>query len=150
MNLPANPTLADPLHGDAFTTEQRLDAAGGVAPLGGNFVKQYENAADIRIIARNSGEAKGICQQPSETGETHTPRKLHRKALDVRPAVVAFCADGRSSIPAYLSTAEAAAILGVTVGSIHKLVHFRRLQALARGAFRVAAASVLNYREGRA
>lgn len=75
---------------------------------------------------------------------------MHRRPRLLRPAVVAYCQDGRSSLPAYLSTAEAAAILGVAVQHIHRLTSGKRILALPRGRYRVAAASVLAYREGRA
>ena len=151
MIKPVETTLtALPCGATPVAATEQPEGAGGVAPLGAIFVQQYEKDTDIRIIVRNESGATGICQRSSETVNSPIVRKRHRKALDVRSAVSSFCNNGRSSIPAHLSTAEAAAILGVSAQSIRRLVCRRRLQALARGAFRISAESVLAYREGRA
>jgi excisionase family DNA binding protein len=151
MIKPVDITLtASPCGVTPVAATEQPEGAGGVAPLGAIFVQQYEKDTDIRIIARKQAGATTNYQPSSESGNPLTARRRHRKALDVRPPVAAYCFDGRSSIPAHLSTAEAAAILGVSAQSIRRLVCRRRLQALARGAFRISAASVLAYREGRA
>lgn len=67
MTMPCDSTLAVPAQGDAFTEGQQPAGAGGVAPLGAIFVKQCENEADIRIVARKAGEANANYQFSSET-----------------------------------------------------------------------------------
>jgi hypothetical protein len=67
----------------------------------------------------------------------------------VRPTVASFVIDGRTAIPAYLTTAEAAAILGVTPPTIRTYVSQDKLASRANGAFRVSSASVLAYQSGK-
>jgi excisionase family DNA binding protein len=79
---------------------------------------------------------------------THLAGYRENRANEIRPEVSAYCFDGKTAIPMYISTAEAAALLGITRDTFYHTARRARIRQNARGSYRVNAEDVLRYQRG--